>query len=109
LDSGYCVSHDPARVVELAEWRKRGGRSKSNRARALKQLPAEPMGAAELHSYLGLVFKRVITGKTEPAIATAAATVARAMIDVAKVASFEDQLSEMRRDLAALTDDRNAS
>ncbi len=80
-----------------------------NKQRAKKALPAEPLTAEEVHSYLGVVFRSVIGGKIEPGIATAAASVARAMIDVAKVAAFEGQLTELRRDLAALADERSAS
>jgi hypothetical protein len=104
MSGGWCIAHDPSRVVELAEWRRRGGKAKSNASRAKKALPAEPLTAEEIHAYLGLVFRGVIGGKIEPGIGTAAASIARAMVEVAKVADFESQLSEMRRDLAALTE-----
>jgi len=95
----YCIAHDPDRVVELAEWRRQGGKAKSNAARAKKALPAEPLSVAELHSYLGVVFRRVITGHTEPGVATAAATVARTMAELAKASDLEDRLSRLERRL----------
>jgi hypothetical protein len=55
-----------------------------------------------------VVFRGVIGGKIEPGIGTAAATIARAMIDVARVADFERQLAEMRRELAGLVDQKGA-
>jgi hypothetical protein len=104
-----CPWHSPDLAGRRAEWSARGGMGRSNKRRAKKALPAEPLTAEEIHSYLGVVFRGVIGGKIEPGIGTAAASIARAMVDVAKVADFESQLSEMRRDLAALTDDRSAS
>jgi len=99
LASGFCVSHDPDRIVQLAEWRKRGGRGKSNRARAAKNLPNEPMTTGELHIHLGVVFRKVINGTLEPGVATAAASVARAMTDIAKTSEIEERLIDLERRL----------
>jgi hypothetical protein len=103
-----CPWHSPDLAERRAEWSARGGAGRSNKQRAKKALPADPLTAEEIHSYLGVVFRGVIGGKIEPGIGTAAASIARAMIDVAKVAEFESQLAEMRRDLADLTE-RSAS
>lgn len=100
--SAYCLAHDPAKIVQMAAARRKGGAATSHKARARKQLPAEPMSAVELHSWLGVVFRGVVTGKIEPGVGTAAATIARAMLDLARVADFEGQLTEIRADLADL-------
>jgi len=98
-DSEWCVNHDPDRVVELAEWRRQGGKAKSNAARAKKALPAEPLTVAELHSFLGVVFRRLLTGETEPGIATAMATVARTMAELQKASDYESRLADLERRL----------
>ena len=94
--SGWCYFHDPALAEERAEWRRKDGRSRSNEARAKKQIPA-PMTAVELEGLLSQVLKAVIVGKIEPGVATAAAGVARAMIEVAKVGRLERQIAELER------------
>ena len=101
LASGFCVSHDPDRIVQLAEWRKRGGEGKSNRARAAKELPDVPLTSGDLHLHLGSVFLRVIAGKLEPGVATAAASVARAMTELAKTSEIEERLIELERRLGS--------
>ena len=95
--SRWCINHDPARVTDLAEWRRRGGKAKSNQARARKALPAEPLSAEELHSYLGVVFRGLIGGKIEAPIATAAANVARTMVEIQRASEFEARLSALER------------
>ena len=100
LPSGYCYWHCPQVAAQRAEARRKGGKGKSNANRAKRQLPAEPMTAEELHAWLGVVFKRVVAGKMEPGVGTAAANIARAMTAVAGVADFEQQLAEMRADIA---------
>ena len=107
--SGYCYWHDPAVADERDRKRREGGAHRSNRERAKRQLPAEPLSAEEIRSHLGVVFTGVIVGRVEPGVGTAAATIARALLDVAKVAEIEGQVAEVRRDLAAFAERRGAS
>jgi len=58
----------------------------------------ELMTTDEVAAYLGVVFRQLITHRTEPAIATAAAAVARAMIAVAESAAIE----QLQRDVEEL-------
>jgi hypothetical protein len=103
VDGCHCAWHStaPEWVEKRRQWSAKGGTNRSNAARARKHLPADPMSAAELHCYLGLVFKRVITGKTEPAIASAAATVARTMSELAKASDLEARMAEIERKLGS--------
>jgi hypothetical protein len=64
------------------------------------------MSDTELHAWLGVVFKRLITGKIEPAIATAAASVAKAMITVEQAAQLEARVAELERDAGITTGSR---
>jgi len=98
--SDRCPWHDDAWAERRQAWSRRGGKGKSNAARARKTLPAEPMTDAEVHAWLGVVFKRVIVGTMEPGVATAAGSVARAMVAVAesgKAEALERRLDELER------------
>ena len=90
----YCAWHDPEAAEQRREWSRRGGAARSNASRAKKQMP-ELMTTDEVAAYLGVVFKQVITHRTEPAIATAAAAVARAMIAVTEAGAIEVRLSAL--------------
>ena len=105
--SMYCYLHDPESAGVRREASRKGGKARSNKARAAATLPA-PMSPRDVHTWLGVIFLRVIDGETEPSVGTAAATIARAMLETAKVASFEDELAQLRHDLAALADERSA-
>ena len=96
--SPFCVSHDPSKVTQLAEWRRKGGYASSNKARAKKHLPAELMTNEQLHSFLGLVFKGVISGKIEPGVATASATVARTMAELSRVVDLEQRIVDLEHE-----------
>ncbi len=94
---GMCAWHAPSWADRRRQWSAEGGRKRSNASRAKKQMP-ELMTTDEVAAYLGVVFKQLITHRTEPAIATAAAAVARAMIAVAESAAIE----QLQRDVEEL-------
>ena len=93
-----CLWHDPEAAELRRELSRKGGQARSNKARARKSLPADPMTAAELHSYLGLVFKGVIAGKIEPGVGTATATIARTMVDLAREADLEQRITNLEHE-----------
>ncbi len=80
---------------------RKGGRNRSAKARAAKLVP-EAMTAAELAGYLTALFKGVMTGRIEPRVGTAAATIAKVMIEARAVADqptiedLQDQLVMLR-------------
>ena len=98
--SPFCVSHDPSKVTQLAEWRRKGGLAKANRVRAKKALPAEPLTNEELHAWLGVVFRGVISGKLEPGVGTATATIARTMLELFRAIALEARVAELERRIA---------
>lgn len=109
-DSEFCIAHDPKRVIELAEYRKRGGAGRSNASRARKQI-ADLRNMPGVQTTLLQAIDDLKTGKLEPPVATAIATLARALVAVAGVTSavtFEEQLAEMRRQMADLSEGRTA-
>ena len=97
--SDRCPWHDPAWDERRKAWSIRGGHGKSNRARAKKQLPADLMTDDEIRAWLGVAFKRVIAGAMEPGVATAAGSVARAMVAVKQAGELEERMRAIERQL----------
>ena len=91
----YCVTHDPARVTDLAEWRRRGGEGKSNKARAKKALPGSVLTPAEVQGLLGLTLRGVLAGTVEPGVANAAANLGRAIVAVREATTLEERLAAL--------------
>jgi len=90
-----CPWHTPELADRRREWSRTGGRNSSNKARARKALPAAVMTAEELHAWLGIVFKKVITGTIEPGVGNAAANLARAITDVGRAAEIAERLDAL--------------
>ncbi len=108
-DSPWCQWHDPDLAEKRAEWRRQGGKGTSTEAKARRTLKAGVLTAEDLRARLGVVFMDVVEGRTEPAVGTAAATIARALLDVARVADVEQQVAQIRRDMAAFAERRGAA
>ena len=93
-DSRYCWVHDPAKVEQRREASRKGGRNRGNRARAQKNLP-DAMNANEMAGWLSVAFKQVLTGKLEPKVGTALATIAKALLEVHETTELEARLREL--------------
>lgn len=106
--SSWCPWHDPALAGQRSTWSAKGGANRSNKARANKDLPADPLSNAEVHAYMSLAFRRTLTGKMEPGVFTALANGARTLADLSKVVDLEDQLADMRRQIVDLAERRGA-
>lgn len=95
----WCAWHDPELANRRQEWSQRGGRARSNRARAAKQLPGV-MTNDELLQFVGLSVKGVLSGRVEPGVANAVANLARAYVTVRESGAVEDlaqRLDELER------------
>ena len=95
----YCAWHDPEAAEQRREWSRRGGAARSNRERARKQIP-DALTTEELAGWLSVAFRKVLTGGMEPGVATAAATVAKAILTVNEAGAlerFEERLSQLER------------
>ena len=100
--STYCVNHSPAVNDEQRKvWAAKGGRNSSARSRARKALPAEIMTVDEVASWLGVVYKDVISGKIAPPVATAAANVARTMVALKEATETEERLDALEQAVGA--------
>jgi hypothetical protein len=92
--SRYCWTHDPAAADRRLEASKKGGRARSNKARAAKQIPAA-MSAEDLAGWLSLLFTSVMTGRIEPKIGTACASIARVLHEVKTMTELEQRLTQL--------------
>jgi hypothetical protein len=93
----YCAWHDPDLAERRKEWSLRGGKGKSNSARArkrLKRLELEDVDAA-----LCTALVDVLNGTLEPGLATAAASVARTIHAVRTATEHERRISELEKSL----------
>lgn len=93
--SAYCAWHDPELSKRRSEWSAKGGANRSNKARAAKALPTELMSTDEIAAWLTIQFRKLITGQIEPGIATASATVAKAIAEIQRGAQIEERLAEI--------------
>jgi hypothetical protein len=100
--SRYCIAHDPDKVVEMAEYRRQGGQARSNKARAQKELPAEPLSNAEAHAYLSLAFRRAMVGKLDAPMLNALSSAAKALQDLSRTVEQDVVIAELSAELAAL-------
>ena len=94
---GICRWHHPALEGERQAARRRGGESRSNRVRAGRRYAAAVLSLRAVQGMLSAVLEDVIAGEVEPGIATAAATVGRAIASVAQVGDLEQRLLDLEQ------------
>ena len=90
-----CRWHHPGLEAERREWSRRGGRGKSNRARARRSLGDEAMTLGEVKGVLCRALRRVEAGQLEPGPANALASLARAITQVTEVSEIEERVAEL--------------
>jgi hypothetical protein len=91
-DTGLCIAHSP----QAAQWRTRGGVAHANANRAEKLLPSRLRPITE---GLERAFRDVLAGDVDPRTATAAATVAAAIVRVYQAGEQEERLRDIEADL----------
>jgi len=91
-----CLWHDddPEALEARRELSRKGGRARSNEARARASLP-DPLSPADLQRILGGVLRDVVAAAVDPGVATAAATVCRALVALRQAVELEARLSEL--------------
>ncbi len=95
--TGWCLAHDPARVADLAAWRRRGGHARSNANRARKALAGDTRDLLDVKVRLLDALERVADGRLEPGPAQAMAALARAIVTVSGAADFEARLAALEQ------------
>lgn len=107
----WCRAHDPDLAAERLEWSRRGGRNRSNAARAAKELQGETADVAEITAVLTRAMRRLEAGKIEPGIATSLAGVAKALVSIRQAGEIEERIAELeaRAGIVRLADRRMAA
>jgi hypothetical protein len=89
--NGRCWAHS-AKPAALAAARTRGGRARSNTARAIKRLPP---GLKPVANLLSDALLEVHSGTLDPRAATAMAAISQAIVRVTQVGELEQKLAEL--------------
>ena len=92
---GWCRWHSPALEHERREWSRRGGRGKSNKARAKKA--SAGMEMSDVQALLAIVLKGTISGRFTPGQASACTAVARALVTIHENVEIEARLEALER------------
>ena len=98
--SPYCVFHDPARRAAVEAGRVKGGKGKTNAARARKDLPPA-MTPAELQRVLSGTLRGVLSGRIAPNVANACAALGRTLIVIREATETEERLAALEAAAAA--------
>src|SRR5215212_7464173 len=86
---GMCAWHAPSWAERRRQWSAEGGRKRSNRARAAKDLPAGMMTTDELCGLVGLTMKGALSGRIEPGVARSVFDGARTYVTVSEAGAVE--------------------
>jgi hypothetical protein len=100
----FCPMQSPNATDVRREATRRGGKVRSNQARAHKQLPAA-LTPDERNAWRSVAFKRVLTGKLVPKVGAALAARVRTMTTIREATELEQRLAELEAH-ASLTDYR---
>lgn len=90
---GFCRWHHPEFKAVHREISRKGGKARSNAARAKKRLVALELD--ELDSVLGRALLDVLAGDLEPGLANAAANLARAIHQVKTASEIEQRIADL--------------
>ena len=82
--STFCLAHDPARVTDLAAYRRKGGKSRSNDARARKALTGGLRDVETVQAVLLQIFARLYKGDFDQQLASVMVRVGLGINELAK-------------------------
>ena len=94
---GWCRWHHPDLAADRRAWSVKGGKGRSNQARARKAIPAGLKSMTEIQALLCATMTGVLVGRIEPGVGNAVANLARAVKDIAGAAEMEERLAELER------------
>jgi hypothetical protein len=92
-----CFAHDPAMAERRQQGSVKGGRGKSSKVRAQRQLRDSVMAPADVSGLLSISMMKVASGVMEPGTGTALASMAKALMAVQETAQLGDRLAELER------------
>ena len=93
----WCRWHDPARAEDRAEWSRKGGQARSNRARARRQLAGQVMSIDDIDAVLCVALTKVSEGAMEPGVGSSMAGIAKAIVGIRTASDLEKRLEELER------------
>jgi hypothetical protein len=102
-DGTHCYVHSPSRDAERAEARRRGGRNRANTARLRALVPPRLL---PVYDRLETALTEVHEGTLDPRVATALASLARAMVMVLTAGELESRVRALEE--GAAQDDRQS-
>lgn len=99
-DQAFCWVHSPDAAEARREASRKGGKNRSAQARAQKLLP-DAMTTDELAGWLSVAFKQTLSGRLDPKVGSAVATLARALLE-AQSAAAQPAIEDLQEQLAVL-------
>jgi hypothetical protein len=99
-DSSQCWAHDPALAEKRAAKRRLGGQNRATSKRLNKLMPAR---LVPVYEQLETALAAVLSDTLDPRSAAAAAAVARAMVAVLNAGLVEQQIEDLRQQIAQLS------
>ena len=103
----WCQFHDPALAEDRKKWSAKGGKNRSNRARARKETENDTLSPKDLQGVLSRTVRRLESGQAEPGVANAIANVAKALAALQDSVSVDARLTALEeRDGIVYLDDR---
>lgn len=91
----WSIWHDPTLAEQRRRWNSEAGRAKSNASRARKKALSGARHLAAVDAALCVALDRVLEDTIEPSVATAAASLSRAIVATRQAGAFEDRLTEL--------------
>lgn len=91
----WCLWHDPDRAEERRRWQAEGGRARSHAARARRELELADAGVPQLPGILFRALGKVEKGELDPPVASAMATLSRAIIAATQAHELEERLAAL--------------
>lgn len=93
----WCFNHHPDMVERRRAARVKGGKARSNMARAAKTFSDKPLTTAELIKTLSQAIRQTAAGGMEPNIANSLSGLARAIASIRETAELEERIADLER------------
>lgn len=98
---GYCRWHHPDLEAQRQAERVAGGKARSNKARAKRQLQDSVMSIGDLDALLCRALIQVAGGKMEPGVGSSMAGIAKTIVAIRTASDFEQRLTRLEESAGA--------
>ncbi len=105
---GWCRWHDPTLADERRVFSVKGGKARSNHARAMKVLPRDVLDVERVRGIVGQTIRGVMKGDIEPGVGNCLANLLRVALAAAETSLLAD-LDKRLADLESIADARKVS